>query len=176
MKKGLMLLACCTLLGLVGCGGDQPNPEEKPGDDTPGETIDDGGMNFEENDDFVPELLHYSIVGNSFANWDTGASAADENLVFEKVDSYTYSLTVDVTTDDMFKIIKDGTWDVQYGMEDLNWDKCTAGLITEGEYNGPTTNRTNITVTHDAKIKIDVHPFYVVEDGFTGALVITEVK
>lgn len=184
MKKGLMFLACGVLLGLVGCGNEEVVPDDpNKGNDNPGTVVGDDGMDFDENDDFEPELLTYSIVGSRWgANpdkpgdyWTPATSVDVKENVFTKQDSYVYTLTLDVKVGDQFKVVKDGSWTVQYGMEDLNWDKCTEGLLPEGDYNNGPSNRTNIEVTHDATIKIDVHPFYVVEDGYTGALVITEV-
>lgn len=184
MKKGLMFLACGVLLGLVGCGNEEVVPDDpNKGNENTDSVVGDDGMDFDENDEFEPEFLTYSIVGSKWGEnpdkpgefWNPSASAQEPENVFEKQDSYIYTLTVDVKVGDIFKVIKDGSWSVQYGMEDLNWDKCTEGLIPEGDYNNGTNDRTNLQVTRDATIKIDVHPFYVVEDGYTAALVITEV-
>ena len=168
MKKRLMLLACGLLIGgLVSCG-------DTDGGKTP---IDDGGMNFEQNDDIEKVNYQASVVGTSWANWQPADSWEDENLRLTKVSDLVYTITIDVTPEDGFKVILDGAWTTQYGMEDVDWSTAPEGLLVgkKEDYNEGAGNRSNIKVTRDATIKVDYHPYYFLEEGVGNFLLITEV-
>ena len=164
MKKGLMLLACGLLIGAVtACGQTKP----------------DDGMDFEQNTN-VPEVVYnVSIVGTKWANWDAAASGKDENCQLKKTEDPTiYAIETDITTNDGFKIILDGGWSTQYGMEDIDWEKSTEGLLVgkKEDYNGGATTRSDIKVTRDTTIRVEYHPYYFINKECSTYLVIKEVN
>lgn len=147
-KKGLMLLGV-ALMGLAAC-----TPASNPEDDF-----------FEQNSNsFDVPVLKLSIVGSNWANWNPADAAKDEKLCFTMVDSSLYELKgVEVKPGDMFKFVQDGAWAVQYGMEDLNWEKSNVGELfgdkKMGDWHEGATNRSNVEPKVAGTLDIQFMPY-----------------
>ena len=160
-KNSVLAVLGAAVLGLciVGCG----------------ETGD--GMDYEQNTD-VPEAatLVVSIVGADFGSWDPAKSAADTNCLFKKVDSSHYQLVVaEVKVGSEFKFVQDGGWSTQYGVEDMDWNKSTAGIITgtKADYNEGTSNRSNFKLIKGGKMTVDYYPYYFANADLNNPFVVT---
>lgn len=165
-KKRLLMLACAGLLvtGLAACGSKE-------------------NQDYEQSDGFEAKTLVVSAVGagDMFSNWDPAASAKNPACLFSKIDSSHYQLTVKgvpVSTADNyvgFKIVQDGSWSTQYGVEDMDWNKSTAGFVKgeKADYKEGTSNRSNFEVQISGDVTIDFYPYYFLEKGAEGPLVIT---
>ncbi len=149
-KKVLALAVACVALGLTACGGG--------GEDTT--SIDD--MFTVNTESFESPVLTVSIIGSRWGNWDPAQSAADENNLFEFVDSSLYTKTFTVANGDSFKVIVGGTWQEQYGAEDINWEDSEMKGMIEGElgdFKQGTSNRTNFNVVADGEVTIEFRPY-----------------
>lgn len=163
MKKTLFLgMAALLTLGLASCNGGNAGK----GDD---------GMFDHEPEKIPGETLVVSVVGAQFSNWDPAAWAKeDSGCVFTKVSTSLYTFTHKVEKDYMFKIVVGGSWSTQYGVEDMDWTKSTAGFVkgTEADYKEGAGNRSNFVSLLDGTMTIEFRPYSFLE-GSDKKLVIT---
>lgn len=161
-RKGLMLIGCALMtLGLASCGGETPTI---PNDDDFSQSNVEG------------QKTVFSMVGDGekFASWDPAASAKNEGLVL-KEDGHFFVATIEVTNKDIFKIVSNGAWNGgnQYGAEDLDKTKSTAGIIPDKEYKGDQNNRTNLEIQKTGKLTVKLNPYYFINKLTESALVLT---
>lgn len=161
-RKGLMLIGCALMtLGLASCGGNTPTI---PNDD-----------DFSQSD-VEGEKTVFSMVGagEKFANWDPAASVKNESLVLKEEGDF-FVATIEVTNEDVFKIVSNGAWNGgnQYGAEDLDKAKSTAGIIPEKEYTGGPTNRSNLEIQKTGTLTVKLNPYYFINKLTESALVLT---
>ena len=161
-RKGLMLIGCALMtLGLASCGDNTPTI---PNDDDFSQSEVEG------------EKTVYSMVGagDKFANWKPEVSVKNESLVL-KEDGHFFVATIEVTDKDMFKIVSNGAWNGgnQYGAEDLDKAKSTAGIIPEKEYTGGPTNRSNLEIQKTGTLTVKLNPYYFINKLTESALVLT---
>ena len=81
----------------------------------------------------VSEGFEMYIIGSSWNSWDIKTVTNDPNLKFAAVGDGTYKYTVNITaTLDAawwgFKFIANDSWNPQFGMEDIDYDKCNEGF------------------------------------------------
>ena len=161
-RKGLMLIGCALMtLGLASCGGNTPTI---PNDD-----------DFSQSD-VEGEKTVFSMVGagEKFANWDPAASVKNESLVLKEEGDF-FVATIEVTNEDVFKIVSNGAWNGgnQYGAEDLDKAKSTAGIIPEKEYTGGPTNRSNLEIQKTGTLTVKLNPYYFINKLTESAIVLT---
>lgn len=145
LTLGLAMVAVC---GAVACG----TPNETPNDD-----------NMYSQNSVVSEGFDMYIVGSSWNKWDEKSVTKHPDLKFAAVGDGTYKYTVNITaTLDAawwgFKFIANDSWNPQFGMEDIDYDKCNEGFkellkVVEvnnyseykAKYKSGTSNRSNVS-------------------------------
>ncbi len=141
-SKTKMLLCAVALVGLVGCSG--------------------SGDEFEQNNSHyvAPEETMY-IIGSHWNDWTPDTiKDADPSCKFLRqgetnIYYYDFEVTDEMATEGpMFKFIAGPSWDIQYGMEDVDLDACNAAF--KALFPGKTKedwseekNRSNINLTGD---------------------------
>lgn len=104
------------------------------------------------------------IVGSNWNNWKPETIKDDPTVKFTAVGDGTYKYTVNITTElDAsswgFKFIASNSWDSQFGMEDIDYEKCNNAFKTllttavdvkdyteyKAKYRSGTSNRSNIS-------------------------------
>ncbi len=142
-SKTKMLLCAVALVGLVGCSG--------------------SGDEFEQNNSqyVAPEETMY-VIGSHWNSWtpDTIAEANPSCKFLRQGETsiyyYDFEVTDTMATESpMFKFIAGSSWDVQYGMEDVDFDACNDAFKalfpgkTKEDWKEGTGNRSNIELTGD---------------------------
>lgn len=130
----LPLCAAAVLGAAVGCGGTSSSSEDE----------------FDVNSNPVRDNFDMWIVGSDWANW-TPEDVGKEQQ-FERQSDGTYKYTVTITTEKDeswwgFKFIAGNTWTSQFGMEDIDYEKCNDAFkelvktttVTEDDTDGVTT-------------------------------------
>ena len=172
MKKLFIgLFALLSLFTLVACS--EKNSEEKTPVD-PNE--------FEQNEEtFVPDINMW-VVGSHWNSWDpttlgdAQAFVKDENSVGLDT-KYTFTLTVTQEMIDascVFKFVGAKGWNVQFGMEDIDYSKCNQAFIDmigdkneDGKcdaqdkyfFHEGTGNRNNVVVGQPGTLVIEYYPY-----------------
>lgn len=160
-KKGLLVLGAALLVvGLTSCGP----------------SVIDDGNDYDVSDTTGKDLV-VSVIGggDTYGNWNAEATGADGSAQrFRKIDSKHYQFTCTAKVGDEFKIHQDLTWTSQYGVEDMDWSKSTAGIVkgVATDYTEGTGNRSNFVLLKGGDMTVDFYPYYFLED-FTGSLVVT---
>lgn len=130
----LPLCAAAVLGAAVGCG--ETTSSSSSGDE------------FDVNSNPVRENFDMWIVGSNWANW-TPADVGDKEQ-FTRLDNGTYKYTVTITDDTQwwgFKFISGKAWTTQFGLEDVDYDKCNdafkalvkTATVSEDDADGITT-------------------------------------
>lgn len=147
-KTKTLFCGLAALLLLAGCGGQG--------------TTNDNDDDFNQNKDPHGQGFTMYVVGSDWNNWDPPTITEAEGCAFKK-DEATGLYTIDlVITEEMaavdrfcaFKFISSNSWSSQYGMEDLNWEKCDDTFKNQYKEKNPdlkktywhegTSNRSNI--------------------------------
>lgn len=165
-KRGLLVLGCALLtLGASSCTVETPNTK-------PNDNIVDDGNDYEQSTPQVTETV-YSVVGSKFADWDPAVSMTQ--CKFNKVSSKLYRFETTVEVGDEFKIISGGTWGDQYGVEDLDWEKSTEGVIggKQEDYNEGKGNRSNFKIAKAGELTIELHPYYFIDHDYSNVITLT---
>ncbi len=153
-SKTKLLLCTFALFGLVACGNNAGGDDE-----------------FEQNTgSFQAPVPTMYIVGSHWANWDPAAAAADPELAFTMKAGSSSVMEYDVTlTSEMlagyvgFKFVAGGSWDVQYGMEDIDFDSCNEAFRNlfpgreKNSWKEGTNNRSNVQGYDDNSLAAGVY-------------------
>lgn len=161
MKKAFgVLAAALSITALVACGngvkGDDQDFDQSGTGDSP--------------------TLVLSVVGSKFASWNPADSALEgSGCLFTKIDSSHYQFTSTIAVGDEFKIVGDGTWGNQYGVEDLDFENSTAGFVigTAADYTEGKTNRSNFKPQLTGDMTIDFYPYFFLDSKLANPIVIT---
>lgn len=160
-----MLIFGCALLtlGLSACATEEPKPDDN---------IVQDDNDYEQSNPEVSESV-YSVVGANFSNWNP-ADSMKENA-FKKVNSKLYTFEADVKVGDEFKIVANGSWAEQYGVEDMDWKTSTAGIVsgTQEDYNEGKGNRSNFKMAKAGKLTIELHPYWFIGGDNGNVLTLT---
>ena len=179
MKK--LFIGLFVLLGLFALAA--CNQDSEPA----APSINDG--EFDQNEEtYIPDIKMY-VIGGYWNSWNPETIAdANPSCTFVKDENsagldtkYTYSVVI---TDAMvaenengveFKFLGTNSWSVQFGMEDVDFDKCNAAFLALFEdqngdgkvdnadkaeiYTGPTTNRTGYRAKVAGTYVIEYYPY-----------------
>lgn len=171
----LSLAACFSIFGLAACDSSSDGDE------------------FEENVDPEVEKPAMYVVGGIAVdgNW-TPAKVVENTANAFTLDATSEGLntkltyTVTLTESQVpveFKFIGDGSWNNQYGLEDVDFEASNEAFLisvgdlnSDGEYNkedkyskqGSTSNRTNIAVTDPGTYVIDYYPYNFASEEVNG--------
>lgn len=162
-KKLLLILASSMLL--VACG---TKPAASSGD----------GQDYEQATSTDASGYSMYIVGSSWNSWNPDNIEEQANCKFQKEASGKLSYDAVITTGMIdswqgFKFIAHNGWGEQYGVEDIDIEKCNAafqavmGVATheelEATFTSPTSNRSNVvgatvTASHVGTYHIEFDP------------------
>ncbi len=142
----LPLCAAAVLGAAVGCGGTTSSSEDE----------------FDVNSSPTRENFDMWIVGSDWASWTPAEVGEEQQFERQSDGSYKYTVTITTEKDESwwgFKFIASNTWTTQFGMEDIDYEKCndefkalvktTNGINTYEEYKAKwkegTGNRSNVS-------------------------------
>lgn len=128
----LPLCAAAVLGAAVGCGGTSSEDE------------------FDVNSNPVRDNFDMWIVGSDWANWEPKDVGKEQQFERQSDGTYKYTVTITTERDESwwgFKFIAGNTWTSQFGMEDIDYEKCNDAFkqlvktttITEDDTDGVTT-------------------------------------
>lgn len=159
-KVNMLLCAAASLFLVASCGESKPST----GDD-----------DFDQNDNPTVQGFEMYVIGSHWNSWTPATIKEAEGCAFKKDSSSgLYTIDFEVTQDMIdawcgFKFIADNSWTSQYGMEDLNWEKCNdtfkeqfknedGSQKTKKDWKEGTSNRSNVVMTTPGKVHIEYNP------------------
>ncbi len=164
--KGLMLAAVAVLAlgGVASCG--EVSSSGPRGDE-----------DFAQNTGVEVTPVEMSIIGGNFGGWNQDAVKADASLHFQKVSDYKYVLEITdaskIGVGSEFKFTDGYTWGNQFGVEDMDFDTSTTGLIADKDdgtkgnhgYTEGKNNRSNFKLAKACKkLTVTYYPFTFMPD------------
>ncbi len=159
-NKTKVLLCSLAVLGGLGLVACNQQPDER-------DSFEQNTNKFEANEEMY-------IIGSHWHGWDNIKTIKEANpsCRFTRVTSNEYTFDAVVTADMVanganaeFKFIASNSWNVQYGMEDVDFDECNAAFKalfpdkTKESWNQGSSNRSNVTVNKAGTYHISYDPY-----------------
>ena len=165
-KKLFALCMAAGLLGLASCNNPTTSSEA---------SVASSEDEFQQNSEsFAPLKATMYIIGSGWNNWKADTIAtANPSCAFTPYEGsttkleYTATVTHEMASDWVgFKFIESNSWNVQYGMEDVDLDSCNDAFKnlyagkTKADFTEGASNRTNILNGQNAAFEGTYHIVY----------------